>query len=608
MKDYQKERLNNLLNFITVKRGGKLLIVTLAKDDTSTSLAELEREKEFLVEAKSHFSARGMQAERQPIDGLQSMWDDKMYDTILLRYVLFHQRNCPMNEKKCLRLLGRHLTENGKIYVLEHNRLGLDVLAGDRFDGMGKERGLLRSELAEAFRYAGLSATFYYPYPCAEDMEYLFSDRRLPQDEVLGTAAYEGVPRLEFFNAAQAASEVAAESIYPSVVDSFLCVVRRDGGVDSLASHHYAERRDKRFQTTKSANETAGAYQKNDLEKTSSAIDRNVAVDGRIATEKKASESEAKTKPIRLIESLVFRHYDVRRDKRFRMTKSVNETADGRRTITCEPVGEAAAAHIKGIYANFSKLEELYKGYTLQITPCLFENGRAVRRQSEEETLEQQLDDAVEREAVEEFFGLIQRMSDILTAPTRILQAEKREAFSDEPRFARMFGELLGKEEDLLAKETALPISLIDGAFSDFRIEGKKWTLTEYEWAVDFPVPYPYLLYRMIHRYFSAKPWRDAEGTLEAETLRRFGISEEMEPVFARMEGRFQSYVVGRSMTAEKVLEQCRKDGTFLPVGELVSAFVDENGQIPLDESEEFEDVGGGFKEKMLGLLKGLGF
>lgn len=613
MKDYQKERLANLLNFITVKKGGKLLVVTLAKDDALTSVAELEREKEFLIEAKSHFSARGVQAERQPIDGLQSMWDDKMYDTILLRYVLFHQRNCPMNEKKCLRLLGRHLTQDGKIYVLERNRLGLDVLAGDRFDGTGKERGLLRSELIEAFRYAGLSATFYYPYPCAEDMEYLFSDRRLPQDEVLGTAAYEGAPRLEFFNAAQAASEAAAESIYPSVAGAFLCVARRQAdGVAVFFQQRGSEKISSAIDedVIVDGRVVKETVQKDDARQSLFIAGENVSVGGGVTDEKEmvANGSAGKPKLTKRTDSLVFRHYAVRRDKRFRTIKSVNETVDGRRTITCEPVGEASVAHTKGIYANFSKLEELYKGYTLQITPCLYENGRAVRLQSEEETLEQQLDDAVEREAVEEFFGLIQRMSDILTAPTRIMQTEERGAFSDEPRFTRMFGELLGKEEDLLAKETALPISLIDGAFSDFRIEGKKWTLTEYEWAADFPVPYPYVLYRMIHRYFSAKPWRDAEGTLETETLRRFGISEEMESIFSRMEARFQSYVTGRAMTAERVLEQCRKDGTFLPVGELVSVFVDENGQIPLEESEEFEDVGGGFKEKMMGLLKGLGF
>ncbi len=560
MKDYQKERLANFLNFITVKKGGKLLVVTLAKEDASVSGAEMEREKEFLAEAKSHFAAHGVQTERLPIDGLQSMWDDKMYDTILLRYVLFHQRNCPMNEKKCLGLLGRHLTQDGKMYALEHNRLGLDILAGDRFDGMGKERGMLRSELAEAFCYAGLSAVFYYPYPCAEDMEYLFSDRRLPQDEVLGTAAYEGIPRMEFFDAAKAASEAGAESIYPSVADSFLCVARQK------------------------ANEAA-AIQKNISAKEPPETDKNATAGGRA-------------------DSLVFRHYDVRCDKRFRTIRSVNETATGRRTITCEAAGDAAASHVKEIYANYSRLEELYKGYTLQIAPCVFEQGRAVRMQFDGETLEQQLDDAVEREAVEEFFGLLQRMSDILTAPTRILMTEKRhKPFSEEPRFARMFGELLGKDEELLAKEMVLPLSLIDGRFSDFQIDGKKWTLKEYEWTADFPVPYPYLLYRMIHGYFSSKPWRNLEGTLETETMRRFGVSKEMEPVFARMEGRFGSYVIGRAMTSERILEQCRKDGTFLPVGELVKAFVDEDGQLPLEESEAFEDVGGGFKEKMMRLF-----
>ena len=161
MKDYQKRGLRYFLNFITGAETKKVLILTLPED-----VPEIQQENEqaFLAEAASFFKERQIEQETFPLQDLQSMWDDRYYDCILLRYVLYLQRTRPMDERKTLAILGRHLTPAGRMYVLEHNRLGVRTLAGDRFDGTGKEQGLLYSELSAAVSYAGLHAVFYFPH------------------------------------------------------------------------------------------------------------------------------------------------------------------------------------------------------------------------------------------------------------------------------------------------------------------------------------------------------------------------------------------------------------------------------------------------------------
>ena len=147
MKAYQKTQLQKFFLLLGKQKNEKMLIVTCP--GKRASLVESNRERDFLVEARAYF-ADGAEIETWPVDELAYLRDDKIYDLILLRYVLFHQVKFPMDEKKSLKILARHLSPWGRIVVLENNRMGLKTLAGDRYDGTGKERGLLKSELRSA--------------------------------------------------------------------------------------------------------------------------------------------------------------------------------------------------------------------------------------------------------------------------------------------------------------------------------------------------------------------------------------------------------------------------------------------------------------------------
>ena len=538
MKSYQKDRLSHLLELFSVKSGTSLLIVTLPQH---AAPAQRESEVEFLSEARSLFSEKKITVETYPIDKLQSMWDDRMYDTIILRYVLYYRRGKPMDERKSLGLLARHLNADGTIYILENNRMGVRTLAGDRFDGLDKDKGLIRQELIRAFEYAGLFPMVYYPHPFAEELSFLFSDERLPQKERLLVSVREGTGRVAFFDEASVMSSAVREGLFPSMANQFFCVL-------------------KKHQDDKSV--------------------------------------------------LVYRRYDIRRDKKFATITDVMQAKDGTRTLIRRAASPSSAAHVLRVYDNYQRLSELYKGYTLQIAPSVCDMDRVAMRLSDRTTLEELLDETIDRQANEEFFGLIQRTYDILTSPTRILtddgRRKQREAFSEDAGFVRAFGSFYGREEELFLDDRVLPLSPINGSFSDYTVEGTRWTLNEYEWVVDFPVPFSYVLFRMLHRFFLEEPRRNLDGALMTDTFRRFGISEEMERALIRMEGHFAGYVTGRAMTVEKVLDTAKKHGDFLPAGELIADFLDGNGQLSARQEEEYDAVGKDFKSRFIGRLRQL--
>lgn len=531
MKDYQRERLEDLLRFIDRSEAERFLVITLP--DNLNEIIK-NNQKEFLKELRSFYSVRKMQIDEYPIDALQSMWDDRYYDIILLRYVLWTQRKSAVDPGRVLRILSRHLTPGGRIVVLENNGIGIRTLAGDRYDGMYKEKGLRRSELCRAVSFAGLYVSFYYPHPYSEDMEYLFSDARLPAGERLGLSVRETEARMEFYPEEQLALSVAEEKLFPSMANQFLCFIT-------------------------------------------------------------ASD---------IPQALLYRQYLTHRDRRLAVTKSLFRTAGGRLSYVYEPVSDAAAPFVKSIYDNFQKLQSLYKGYTLQISPCAYDSGRLIALVEQESSLEEQLDEALREEDTDRFIQLIHRLSDIMTAPTRIASPELKGGvrFSGDPGFIRIFGDFFGNEEDMLRDELILPISLLDGTFSDFTIKDKRWTLAVCMWTVDFPVPFSFVLYRMLRRYFDEASWRDPGQETEKRVYDYFSITEQMQNLFFRMNEHMEAYLVGRAMTMERIRAQCLAGNEFLPVGEIAKAFLDGDGNLPSSVAREYENADAGFLDKVKGL------
>ena len=488
-----------------------------------------DNEQVFLEEAGAFFEARRIELETFPLRELQSMWDDKYYDCILLRYALYLQRGRPMDERKTLAVLGRHLTADGRLYVLEHNRLGMRALAGDRFDGTGKEAGLVYNELMTAASYAGLHAGFYFPHPFMEGMDYLFSEDRPPGGEKLALSLEENTPRLELFDEGELLEAAAAAGTFPRMANQLLCVAAKQ-------------------------EETA---------------------------------------------RLLFCEYPLRRKEWCAVVRSEYRMADGQIAIVRRAETEAGTEHVKQIMTAYMNMDTLYKGYTLQIAPCRLEQMRILSMQPVGKSLEALLDEAIDREWKEGFFRWIDQLFDIMTTPVRIAvldgSAKRQKLFSQDSRFVEWFGELSPQEDALFDEDPVLPYTPVCCRFGDFFIEDRRWLLQEYEWTVTFPVPFSYVCYHAITSYFEGREDRNFGGTLRSETLKKFGITKRRERVFARMLEHFNDFIKGEAPDPAVLLEQKKRSGTFLPVGEWVNVFNLHHGQLSRERQQELEEIGGGF-------------
>lgn len=417
--------METFLRLIKVGGNGRLLIVTNIPDDVESPIVR-------------GYAAADVKFDKIEAKNLSTLWDDKIYDTIIMADVLCNYRGKAMNEVKVLKLLTRHLDPDGRIYVLEHNR----ITTG---------KGFVRQELLRACDEASLNTTFYYPYPSEKSMDYVFSDSRGPRGEVMEAAV--------------------AEGIFPSLAPRyFVCI-------------------------------------------------------------KKTDEPE----------HLLFKRYAKNRTDSFLVSTGIYRTKKGARFVTREPIGQKSGSHTSKMYDHYVRMAELYNGYTMQVAACdKVEGYDAVRIEyMDGVTLEMLLERTLAKDDYETFSNLFRRMADIITSPIRILTQESRIHYSGNADFVEYFGTLTPDEEKLLSNELCLPVTNINGLLKGIWVKERTWIMADYEWLVDFPVPFGYTLFREIDKFFADKPERKH---LRDELLLKHDITPQKEAIYDRMSRHFDRF------------------------------------------------------------------
>lgn len=419
--------METFLRLLKVGGNGRLLIVTNSADDVESPIVRA-------------YAGLDVKFDKVAADNVSSLWDDKIYDTIILPHILWRYRGKAMNEVKVLKLLTRHLDAHGRIYIIEKNRIF-------------SHEGFVRQELLRACEESSLYSTFYYPYPDENNITYVFSDTRGPRGEVMNAAV--------------------AEGIFPSLAPLFLvCIKKAD-----------------------------------------------------------------------VPEHMLYKRYSIDRKPEYAVSTGIYRTKKGARFVTREPVFEAAGPHISIMYKHYLKMAELYKGYTMQVAACdKVEGHEAVRVEyMDGVTLEMLLERALAKDDYETFINLFRRMADIITSPVRILTKDNvRVHFSGNKDFLDYFGSLTPEEETLLSNEMVLPLTNINGLLKGIWVKERTWIMADYEWLVDFPVPFGYALYREIDRFFADKPER---SHLREELLAKHDITPQKEAIYSRMSKHFDQYV-----------------------------------------------------------------
>lgn len=134
----------------------------------------------------------------------------------------------------------------------------------------------------------------------------------------------------------------------------------------------------------------------------------------------------------------------------------------------------------------------------------------------------------------------------------------KKEPFFSTPEFERIFGtyDLPEKTESLLATDIDLiPANLL--------VSDDHYTIIDYEWTFDFPVPLFYVLYRTIHYYLETNEKRAV--LRNAGIYGHCGIDDSMLEICRSMEQHFQQFVQGECVPIRDCYSEVTPGVIFVP-------------------------------------------
>ena len=189
------------------------------------------------------------------------LYQDQAYDMILIagEFSKFQ------NELSCMR---EHLSDNGKLYVADANRLGLKYFAGcqeeyrggyfaglenydkdpERFtedDRHGEARVYTRKEYEQILKEAGFSGIYsYYPYPDHKFPSCIYSDEYLPgRGELSDNRRNFDRDRLQLFDEKKVFDTVLAEGLFGELANSFLIEAGNRTGEQRVIYSKYSNER-----------------------------------------------------------------------------------------------------------------------------------------------------------------------------------------------------------------------------------------------------------------------------------------------------------------------------------------------------------------------------
>ncbi len=226
---------------------------------------------------------------------------------------------------------------------------------------------------------------------------------------------------------------------------------------------------------------------------------------------------------------LLYTKYSNERSRRFAIRTDIWEE-NGQPVVEKTALYEEGLAHVLRLPEIGRRLNESYAAAGFQSNRCEVSDGTARLEYVTGETLEERLtrwiDGGKPETARQEMVEYLKKIGEIL---------DDRDFVPTEA-----FQEVFGNEH--------LPEGLRSGQITNIDMVCQNLVLTgiptvlDYEWTFEFPIPREYVQYRVIH-YFTAN--RGSEFPMDAAKLyEEFGISKGLRESFARMESRFQRYLI----------------------------------------------------------------
>ncbi len=239
---------------------------------------------------------------------------------------------------------------------------------------------------------------------------------------------------------------------------------------------------------------------------------------------------------------VLYTKYSTERHKKFMIKTSIVEE-NGVKYITKTPMNNESREYVMSLSKKYEALSRLYDASGICINKCEFVEDGIKLDFVEGITFEELLDESYLKQEYDKLLELIKDYKE------RIIDSVSSGRFVSTQEFVEVFGEL-----ELSFDLPAVEVSDIDMIFGNIIIDdSNNWNIIDYEWSFDFAVPANFILYRALSDYLYKHNKRD--DLWEMDILRRFGISEEEEQIYANMDKSFHEYVKGNHVTLQEINE-----------------------------------------------------
>lgn len=228
---------------------------------------------------------------------------------------------------------------------------------------------------------------------------------------------------------------------------------------------------------------------------------------------------------------IIYTKYSNERASRFALRTDIMEE-NGRRTVRKTPSYSQGQSHVENIEHWYQELTKIYWQTGLSMNRSHMKDGDLWLEYLEGETLEEYLDNCLANG------GATQVVDYLFEYLQQVKEGFALEQFTVTEEFQKVFGEDIVLPQELLSGS----IVNIDMVLNNVILNQGK-TLIDYEWTFDFPIPYHFVVYRILHYYLYGSTTRGE--LLELNLMEKAGLTPEEIDVYEKMEDHFQRvYVV----------------------------------------------------------------
>lgn len=246
--------------------------------------------------------------------------------------------------------------------------------------------------------------------------------------------------------------------------------------------------------------------------------------------------------------------YSNDRAEKYALRTDIVDTPEGR-VVRKIPLSQEAAGHIRGMKRAYELLKDRYAGSGLSINACrITEEGHAQFPYEKGTTLEELLDECLERDDMEEFHRLFDR-----------------------------YYELISYGSDKAVTD-------YDLIFANILVNGDKWTVIDYEWTMERPVPAREIAFRAVYCYVLEEEKRNR---LDLDSImKKLGVTEKMAESYRMKEAKFQKQVTGKRKSMGEIRSligtYCIEPKTLME--RYLKKILDERIQIYFDNGKGFRE------------------